>query len=358
MGKLQDYKLVTLNNGVSVCDAGTAACERAGIYAVSSIYHKGKKYPIILNKKDFDIIHKLNKNWSVSENGSLVAPHVNDNGETIEIYMHEIVMALKNRDLGHETTHMANYPIIHINKLGIDNRRDNLMFDTENKPANKNLRKKARTITLPKESGINPEEIPTYIWYLKPSDTHGERFVVEIGDTRWKTTSSNSLSLRYKLEEAKKYTRELKQNRPELFSEYSMNGEFNKKGKELLESFYEICQKAGYRNVIKLDNDNLTDKYLKPKTLNMTKQERELLESRVFFNTKRNNKTYNMPPKESNIKMSSLPKNTYYVPANSRHGDYFVYQDGGSICFITNKSKLVSTQEKYRELIGYCKTKI
>ena len=49
--------------------------------------------------------------------------------------------------------------------------------------------KKKRTIKLPKSSGITPDDIPTYIWYVKETANHGDRFVVEIGDIKWKTTS-------------------------------------------------------------------------------------------------------------------------------------------------------------------------
>jgi regulatory protein YycI of two-component signal transduction system YycFG len=51
-------------------------------------------------------------------------------------------------------------PIIHINKLGFDNRYENLMYDETDKDVTKNLRKKKRTVVLPEDSGIDIEKIP------------------------------------------------------------------------------------------------------------------------------------------------------------------------------------------------------
>ncbi len=252
-------------------------------YAIVKI--KSKKYgtnvPVIMDYKDYIIIKDLKKSWYLNEAGMVTTTNiVQQDGEEIinEIYLHELIMALKTGKKRED------YSILHINKLGIDNRRENLIYNKEEKEVNKNMKKKKRIISLPAESGIYPEEIPTYIWYLKPDSSHGERFVVDVGDYNFKTTSSKHLSLRYKLEEAKKYLRELKDYNPEIFEENCMNGEFNKKGKELLNSFFEITSQAGFKNLKKLSTDNLTDKYLKEKQRGLSKYEKELLNSKTFFN--------------------------------------------------------------------------
>jgi hypothetical protein len=185
------------------------------------------------------------------------------------LYLHEIIMALKLKDQNKDPKKL---PIIHINRLNIDNRRENLMYDVPGKDIGKNLRKKIRLINLPKNSKIDPDDIPTYVWYMKPDSSHGERFLIEIGDVSWKTTSSVNYSLRYKLEEAKKFLRELQLIRPDLFDEYSMNGEFNYDGKKLLDSFYVIIQSGGY-NLSRLKNDKLTQKYLKEDLSDLTESE-------------------------------------------------------------------------------------
>ena len=114
---------------------------------------------------------------------------------------------------------------------------------------------------------------------MKDDGEHGDRFFIEIGNVSWKTTSSRKLSTRYKLEEAKKFLRDLKQTRPELFDEYSMNGEHNKKGKELLKEYFDIVHKAGYNYIDRITTEKLTDKYLKQGKIN--KKERHILESQA-----------------------------------------------------------------------------
>jgi hypothetical protein len=247
MGVIQDHKNLKSNNN---------------IYTVFSIINRGKAVPVIVDYKDYKYISSLNKSWYLNEYGSVVCQHQH-NGNTIELYLHEIVMALKHKELNINT---EKKPILHINRVGNDNRRENLMYDLINKDINKNLKKKKRIITLPRNSKINPNNIPTYIWYMKPDDTHGDRFIVDIGDISWKTTSSTKYSLKYKLEEAKKFLRELELIKPELFEEYSMNGEFNSGGKKMLNSFHKLIQEGGfisYSNSNKFKNNNLTDKYLK-----------------------------------------------------------------------------------------------
>jgi hypothetical protein len=253
--------------GIKVIDGEKA-------YMIINLEYKQIDVPIIIDYNDYKIINSINKTWSINESGMVSCYHTT-NDVTSEVYLHEIIMSLKLKDENKEKQQRS---ILHINKLGIDNRRENLIYDIVNKQTNKNTKKKKRIIELPEESGINPDEIPTYVWYMKPNDSHGERFLVDIGDVQWKTTSSKKLSLRYKLEEAKKYLRELKDERPELFQEYSMNGEFTKDGKELLKSFYIIIKKAGYKHLKKVSTDNLTNTYLKEHG-SLTKQEKKLLNS-------------------------------------------------------------------------------
>lgn len=255
MGKIENHKKI-IYGGKS--------------YGVFNVTYKNKKIPAILNWKDFLTIKKLDKLWYINENGMVVCFH-NHGGIDVELGMHEIVMAQKQQNTEKK-------PIIHINRLGIDNRRDNLIYDVVNKDINKNLRKKKRTIALPKESGINPSDLPTYVWYLKANDSHGERFIVEIGNKSWKTSSSKTLSLKYKLEEAKKYLRELKESKPELFENYSMNGDFNKDGKKMLDSYYAIVEEAGYK-LNKVLTGGSTDKYLEEDLTGLDEEEINLLHS-------------------------------------------------------------------------------
>lgn len=230
-------------------------------YAVVDINYKGSKIPIVLDWQDFKVINGLNRQWKSNKLGFASCNH-EYNGEVKEVCMHEIVMALKQED---NNESIINRPIIHINRVGLDNRRENLIYDTPDKDVNKNIKKKKRTITLPKNSGIKPEEIPTFVWFMKPDPTHGERFVVEIAGINYKTTSSRNISLKEKLEEAKQFLRQLKKENPDLFLDYSMNGDYNSYGIELLDSFYDIIYKAGFDNIERIYDNNNTEKLLKPR---------------------------------------------------------------------------------------------
>jgi hypothetical protein len=248
-------------------------------YCIFTLKYKNKSVPVLLDWKDYNIVKNLNKKWYINENGSVVCQH-KINNKCYDLYLHEIVMSLKTKDDGLQKKTRS---ILHINRLGIDNRRENLQYDSIDKETNKNLKKKSRIITLPKETGISVDELPTFVWYLKPDKSHGERFFINIGETNWKTSSSSKLSLRYKLEEAKKFLRDLKTFRPEIFEEYSMNGELTKDGKLLLTSFYNITKKSGFTQLKNILFTDITDKYLKPKYNSLSSEEKLMLKNKSFF---------------------------------------------------------------------------
>jgi hypothetical protein len=323
-------------------------------YVIVPINFKDKRVPIILDEKYFEKIRKLEKTWKVNDAGFITSTH-RINNQDIEINMHEVVMALHNKEnsLDNKKKH-----ILHLNKLGLDNRIENLIYDTRDKETGKNLKKKKRIIEFTPESGINADDIPSFMWYLKPNDTHDERFNIEIGDVKWKTTSSSKLSLKYKLEEGKKFLRELKDAKPEIFEDNSMNGEFNVEGKRLLKSFFDLSKEAGFKNLRKITTDNLTDHYLKENLKGLNQFEKDILKSSSFYGQKRSKQLYNNIPKESGLRISDLPKYCFYVPENDKRGDYFKIEGHPSMDYIwkTSHSKKINTQEKYDELMNYYST--
>jgi hypothetical protein len=240
-------------------------------YAVSGLSYKGNIVPIILDLNDYVQIEKFDKNWHVNDKGMVVTSHkIVQNGVDIvrEIYIHDLVLKINGS--------YTSAPTLHINRLGIDNRKSNLMPDILEKDTTKNIKKKDRIINL-SGSGILSNDLPSYVWYLKECDSHGERFMINVGDVKWKSTSSKQLSLRYKLEETKKYLRFLKGVRPDLFTDYSMNGDLNEEGKNKLKSFISIAKLAGFNNI-----NNITDKtdyYLKEKHTGLSKSEISILQS-------------------------------------------------------------------------------
>lgn len=226
------------------------------------------KVPILIDRNIYDKIKDINTKWMVNEKG-FVLTYKKTDGIRKEIYLHDLVMFINER-----TEHK---PILHINRIGLDNRFENLIYDVKNKQIERNNKKKDRTTKL-----ADKLNMPTYVWYMRSDDTHGDRFVVNIDNIIWKTTSSRELSTEYKLEEAKKFLRVLKLECPEIFEKYSMNGDLNGGGKKLLESFYKIATKAKYNlNVLKFDN---TNKYIKEDLTYLSDSEKKLLQ---MFNPKR-----------------------------------------------------------------------
>jgi hypothetical protein len=258
MGKLNNYKRITNNDND---------------YAVCELNYNGNNVPVIMDWNIFKTINKMDKNWHINDKGMVVTNHkFSENGveKMREIYLHDIVMKLFDDKY-------ENRSILHINKLGVDNRKCNLMYDTCNKDIFKNIKKKSRTITLPEDCGVTPEELPSYVWYLKEDDTHGERFIVNIGDVQWKSTSSKKVSLRYKLEETKKYLRFLKETRNDLFNDYSMNGDLNNDGLNLIKSFVKISRDAGFTNINDISDTKNTNKYISENIDGLTEEEIILL---------------------------------------------------------------------------------
>lgn len=324
-------------------------------FVVIDIEYKDISLPLILDWVDFKVIKKLNKKWKYNESGLISCHHVANSFPT-EVFIHDIVMILINQESKQKS---KKKPITHINTLGIDNRRQNIIYDITNKQINKNMKKKKRTIILPELSGINPNELPTYVWYLKPNKSHGERFMISVNDIKWKTTSSKKLSLRYKLEEAKKYLRELKKNNPSIFENNCMNGEYTKKGKDLLKSFYEIIYQAGYTHINPKTLDGITDSYLKENKQSIRKyKEKKLINNFNIYNiinTDKRRRVFSNLPINSGIDPNSLPKYTYYKPPYKYRGDCFVIENHPSQTkkvWSTTTSKKVSIQDKYTELIN------
>lgn len=326
-------------------------------YGVIRVKYKNADIPIIVDISDIKTINRIDKPWKSNKHGFISCAHTYNN-ETKDVYLHEIIMALKMKDIN---KNRKNKPIIHINRIGLDNRRDNLMYDITNKDLNKNIKKKARTITLPTDSGINPQEIPSYVWYMKPDDSHGERFMVDINNIKWKTTSSKQLSLRYKLEEAKAYLRELKNTNPNLFEDYSMNGDFTQIGKGLIDSYYSIVHKAGYYNMERYVPKNKTKSFLKPGSV--SRKEKELLKDLLNNQNLLLNKTggkrrvvTNLPYK-CGIYSSDIPENCYYRPETNKRGGFFIIKghvkQPKSKVWQGSSSKKVSIQDKFADMLYY-----
>jgi hypothetical protein len=242
------------------------------IYGILELLYKNIRCPILLDWDDYIYIQNINKNWILSNNGFIFYKY-----KDINIYLHEIIISLMIKDKQIEQSDKA---IIHINKINLDNSRDNLIYDSLHKLINKNLSKKKRYIFIPEKS-INKDKIPTYMFYSKETQYMGDRFIIRMGNLVWNSTSCREYSINYKFEEAKKFMRCLKEQRSDIWNKFSMNGDFTKEGKQLYNLYYTIIKFCEYNHIKEFLEDK-TDDYLIENLTNLSKLEKELLKNKFF----------------------------------------------------------------------------
>lgn len=149
------------------------------------------------------------------------------------VYLHHFIL---------NSTMDKNIYVDHINRIKTDNRIENLRLVSQSEQ-NMNQSKRNRNTILPDNCGINTNNIPTFIWYIKQNGTHGDRWAVEIKNKYlWKTTSSKTISTKCKFELAKKHLRNLLNTNQELFLGHSVNGSLSDMGSRLKLEYVDILK--------------------------------------------------------------------------------------------------------------------
>jgi len=240
----------------------------------------------------------------------------------------------------------------HINRITTDNRTSNLRLISQS-DQNKNQSKQTRNVNLSKNCGVNSQEIPTFIWYVKANGNHGDRWCIEIkGKYNWKTTSSKEYTTKCKFELAKKHLRNLISLQPELFIGHCMNGELSDIGKELETEYIDILNLAGYTYTKKYN----LKKYLEKDLNGLNDDEIKLINEFEETNT------FN----EDVVRRQGMeiPKYCYYFKPTDKRGDGYCItrlhpkQKELGKDWLTTKSKKVSKKEKYKQMIEYLNGKI
>jgi hypothetical protein len=100
-----------------------------------------------------------------------------------------------------------------------------------------------KRVSLPEDCGIDPDSLPTHIWYVKPNGLHGDRFAIEFKSEGlvWRSTSSKKIPLVEKFAEAKQKLEELYSIYPHLNPNEPTKVE---RRNYLIKSFNEIVEKA------------------------------------------------------------------------------------------------------------------
>jgi len=164
--------------------------EEFDTYVQGVIISKG--HPLLF-KIDKDDLEKVkSRNWFAASD--YIGSNITIGGVRKILYLHNFIMnniVFPGRG--------AKSSIDHINRDGLDNRKENLRLVTQTQQ-NLNQKKKKRTAALPE--GIT--EIPTHIWYIKANGAHGDRFGIDLKTEKikWKGTSSKKLTIQQKLDEA------------------------------------------------------------------------------------------------------------------------------------------------------------
>jgi hypothetical protein len=208
-------------------------------YIVGILCSNDEPIAFVFDEDDKDKV--IGRSWHVSSNKYIGSAETVD-GNRKQFFLHNLVSnRLDFPGKGVRET------VDHINREGFDNRKENLRIITQSEQ-NMNQTKRERNITLPQGSGINSEDIPRHIWYIKANGAHGDRFAIEFKSENlcWKTTSSKKVSLLAKLEEAHVKLQELYAQYPHL---NPFATEKIQKERELSDSFHEIINIACNINV-------------------------------------------------------------------------------------------------------------
>lgn len=178
-------------------------------YVVGFIMSCSEQVTFVFDEEDFPKI--CERTWyKCSVN--YISSSVRIDGKGKQLFLHNLVMV---RPL--YTGKGPLESVDHINRIGFDNRKENLRVVSQTEQ-NFNQKTRKRMATLPSDSGLTMEDIPRHIWYIKPNGAHGDRFAIEFRSEgiTWKTTSSKSIPLRDKLAAAKAKLQEFYATYPHL----------------------------------------------------------------------------------------------------------------------------------------------
>jgi len=242
----------------------------AGIlYGIIKVKYKNNFYPVLLDIKDYRAIKKLNKIFYVDLYGQVYCTHKYKNIEK-KIYIHHVILALHNETYLNTKGHNK-VKIYHANNIYLDNRFSNL---TQTPPT----KTKSRTIEII-DNNVTVSMLPKYVTYMRPNKTHGERFQVFFNGINWKSSSSKKLSLKYKLEQTKKFLRIIL-TIPAIRTEY--HKEQNRQIIKTMRTYNAIVRKAGYVHIKQKINNTINNcKLLRYSATGLTNVEKDLLKKFV-----------------------------------------------------------------------------
>jgi hypothetical protein len=321
-------------------------------YIVAYTPYKDEHILFVFDADDKEKVCKLS--WCYYADGKYIGKtHYDDDDNKKALYLHNFIMnKLTFEGKGQQHT------VDHINRVGRDNRKENLRMATSQSAQNFNTKKRERKIELPEGCDITSDMIPRNVWYIKPNGKHGDGFCIEIkgvqtlneGRFTWKSTRSTKVSLKVKLHETKLKLEEIAKNNPELQELSDLANE--ERRNELIQSFNAILEKSSYpEEVIKSNLVQLITDAATPIVINNNEEQMAKTVTGLHASGKKTNKL----PQDSGVTPDMIPKYCYYSPANDKSGDNFVIDRhpgiGDKKRWTTSTSKKVNTITKFESLI-------
>ena len=295
------------------------------------------------DKKDFII---KNKWFFGKKNKYIYATFVNDG---INKYLYQHLYVIDGLVFDQDPA----FSIDHINQIGRDNRLENLR-KLSHSHQNINRGKLIRKVELPEGCDIDPQDIPTNIYYKKPQGLHGDRFCIEIKNVnppyKWDSTSSKSINLKTKLQQTILKLEEYKKEHPEYASLIDNLKNVDIRN-NLRKSFNDILQLSGFPQEI--INKNLAELEEEPKD-KIDEDSKDLAKQLMEEGYK--NISSNLP-KDCGVTPTMIPKYCYYKPASERRGDKFIIErhpklvEKGIRQWATTEAKGKTTKDKFDLMI-------
>lgn len=304
------------------------------------VEYNGEKYVVATTTEgepfifDLDILPKLPEKSFFKRGQYISCTH-----DLAAIYLHHIVKPY------------SGISVDHINQIKTDNRSRNLRYATQSEQ-NMNQSKRTRNVELPEHCGVSPNDIPTFMWYSKAWENHGDSWVVELDGKAWKTTKQKNVSTKCKFEIAKKYIRNLIASNPNIVQQRSVNGELPMHAKKLAIEYAEILKLAGFVYIPKFSRNLLEED-----VSGLDAKEIELVRA---FNNANGNRPMCKLPIDCGVTPDQIPKYCWYCPATTAKGDAFAVSKthpkqiaAGKTDWYTTKKRSVTTKEKYEMLLAY-----
>ena len=360
-GTKNEYQIIMKNHYLTKNLAKTVSHKNVDLFC-NVVDFNGKKYVTykIFNNYlgkvfvcDFDDYEKIKKfKWAFGNNGYVSTRYYIGNRNMSNLYLHNLIM-----DQLEITTIKKGKTVDHINRIPLDNRKENLHLINQSEQ-NLNQNKKQRQLTLPECSHIKINDIPRGVSYIPVFKNHGDGFEVHLPQfnnsiLKYYSSRDTTLTLRFKLEQIKKFLRYTKSKFPEEFAKHHIETEYNQNEIDLIDSYNEIIKLSGFpeykNNLITYNTQN----YLTEDLTNLTDNEKKLLET-IQFENKTKKKLLTVLPDGCGITVNMIPKYCYYAKARGIIGDGFVIDKHPKLngkTWSTQTNKKLTTREKFDQLL-------